>query len=160
MLGTLSIGESLRFNNPFRLSHQLGDTGESLSRTPLYSSLGFGMAFGNPNGLQHGAYLAWDQALSGLPQHVLTPSYLMVLDGMRPWLAFGRAGLPFVVNPNPNLGGELALGGAYLFTAGLGIQAQLIGNVFYGAATWETKITTIPMLSMQIGLIVDLEALP
>lgn len=38
-LSTLSIGDSLRFNNPFRLSHQLGPSGESLSRTPALFEL-------------------------------------------------------------------------------------------------------------------------
>lgn len=160
LFATASIGESLRFNNPFRLSHQLGETGESLSRTPAYANVGFGAAFGEPDGLQHGASLQWNRALSGLPQHVITPSYLLVLGGWRPWLAFSRAGLPIILNPDPNLGGELAIGSAYLITAGLGLQAELVGNLFYGAATWEKKITTVPMLSLQAGIIVDLEVLP
>lgn len=91
---------------------------------------------------------------------MVTPSYLLMVDGWRPWLVFGRAGLPVVLNPDPNVGGELAIGGAYLLTAGLGLQAELIGNVFYGAATWDKKITTIPMLSVQAGIIVDYEVLP
>lgn len=160
LFATASLGESLRFNNPFRLAHQLGASGESLSRTPLYANLGLGAAFGEPDGFQHGASLQWNRALSGLPQHVLTPSYLMVLGGWRPWLVFSRAGLPIILNPDPNLGGELAVGGAYMITAGLGLQTELVGNVFYGAATWEKKITTVPMLSLQAGLIVDLEVLP
>ncbi|OQB13502.1 MAG: hypothetical protein BWY17_02779 [Deltaproteobacteria bacterium ADurb.Bin207] len=159
-LSTLSIGDSLRFNNPFRLSHQLGPSGESLSRTPLYSNFGLATAFGDPNGWQHGVNLQWNQALSGLPQHVITPAYLLLLDGSRPWLAFSRVGLPIVLNPNPNVGGELSFGAAYLFTASLGLQTELVGNVFYGAATWEKQITAIPMLSLQLGLIIDLEVLP
>lgn len=160
LLGTASIGDSLRFNNPYRLEHQLGDTGESLSLTPPYANLGGGFALGDPNGIQHGAAIQWSRALSGLPQHVIAPSYLLVLDGSRPWLAFGRAGFPIVLNPDPNIGGELAVGGAYMISAGLGVQAELVGNVFYGAATWEKQITTIPMLSLQAGLIVDYEVLP
>ena len=160
VLSTASIGDSLRFNNPFRLSNQLGDSGESLSRTPVYGNIGLGLALGDPNGLQHGAALQWNRSLAGLPQHVVTPSYLLMVDGWRPWLVFGRAGLPVVLNPDPNVGGELAIGGAYLLTAGLGLQAELIGNVFYGAATWDKKITTIPMLSVQAGIIVDYEVLP
>jgi hypothetical protein len=160
LISTASLGESLRFNNPYRLSHQLGESGESLSRTPLYGNLGFGAAFGDPDGLQHGASLQWNRALSGLPQHVVTPAYLLVVDGFRPWLAFGRAGLPIVLNPDPNVGGELAFGGAYLLTAGLGLQAEVVGNIFYGAATWEKKITSIPMISLQAGLVVDFEVLP
>jgi hypothetical protein len=160
LISTASLGDSLRFNNPYRLSHQLGESGESLSRTPLYGNLGLGAAFGDPDGLQHGASLQWNRALSGLPQHVVTPAYLLVIDGFRPWLAFGRAGLPIVLNPDPNVGGELAFGGAYLLTAGLGLQAEIVGNIFYGAATWEKKITSIPMVSLQAGLVVDFEVLP
>ena len=160
LLSTASIGESIRFNNPFRLEHQLGDTGESLSRTPLYANLGFGLTLGDPEGLQHGLALQWNRSLSGLPQHVVTPAYLLMLDGGRPWLWFARAGVPIILNPDPNAGGELSIGGAYLLTAGIGVQAELVGNVFYGAATWEKKVTTIPMLSLQAGLIVDYEVLP
>ncbi len=160
LIATASLGDSLRFNNPYRLSHQLGESGESLSRTPPYGNLGLGAAFGDPEGLQHGASLQWNRALSGLPQHVVTPAYLLVVDGFRPWLAFGRAGLPIVLNPDPNVGGEVAFGGAYLLTAGLGLQAEVVGNIFYGAATWEKKITSIPMLSLQAGLVVDFEVLP
>ena len=52
------------------------------------------------------------------------------------------------------------MGGAWLFTAGLGLHAELIGNLFYGAATWDKGLTTIPMLSLQVGLIADYEVLP
>lgn len=160
LLGTASIGDSIRFNNPFRLEHQLGETGESLSLTPPYGNVGLGFALGDPDGLQHGLSVQWNWALAGLPQHVVTPAYLLLIDGGRPWLWFGRAGVPVILNPDPNAGGELSVGGAYLFTAGIGVQAELVGNVFYGAATWDKKITTIPMLSLQAGLFVDYEVLP
>ena len=160
LLATASVGDSLRFNNPYRLSHQLGRTGESVSRTPPYSNLGLGAALGNPDGVQHGLSLQWSASLSGISQSVLAPAYLLVLDGLRPWLFFGRAGLPIVLNPTPGVGGEVALGGSFLFTAGLGLQAELVGNIFYGAATWEKTITAIPMLSLQLGIIIDIEVLP
>jgi len=160
VLATASFGESLRFNNPFRLSNQLGSTGESISRTPLYLNLGAAAAMGNPNGAQHGLSLQWNYSLAGLPQHVITPGYLLLVDGFRPWLMFGRVGLPIVLNPEPNTGGELALGGAFMITAGLGVQAEIVGDIFYGAATWDKKMTVIPMLSLQIGIIADFEVLP
>ena len=159
-LGTISLGESLRFNNPFRLREILGETGESVSRTPLYGVLGLGAAFGNPNWIQHGFMMQWSVALSGIPQSVLTPSYTLIVDGMRPWLLFGRLGVPIVLNPDPGAGGEAAVGGAFLMSAGLGLCAELVGDVFYGAATWEKRITVIPMLSFQFGVIVDFEMLP
>ena len=160
LMMTASAGASLRFNNPFRLSNQLGNTGESLSRTPPHANLGGGASWGNPDGWQHGLSLQWSRSMGGLPQHVVTPAYLLVQGGWRPWLAYARAGTPFVLNPDRGVGGELGLGGAWMFTAGLGLQAELIGDVFYGAATWDKGATTVPMLSMQIGLIADCELLP
>jgi hypothetical protein len=35
---------------------------------------------------------------------------------------------------------------------GLGAQLELVGSVYFGAATDETSITTIPMLSLQLGV--------
>ena len=160
LMATASIGDSLRFNNPFRLANQLGSTGESLSRTPVYANLGAAAAWGNPDGWQHGGSLQWSRALVGLPQHVVTPGYVLVQGGWRPWIAWGRAGVPIILNPDWGAGGELGVGGAWLISAGLGLQAELIGDVFYGAATWDKGITTIPMLSLQIGLLADHEVLP
>jgi hypothetical protein len=154
------IGDSIRFNNPFRLSHQLGDSGESLSRTPLYNSLGGAVALGDPNGWQHGLSFQWSRSLSGLPQHVVTPSYLLLYSGLRPWLPYTRLGLPVVLNPDANAGGELAFGSTVLLLAGVGLHAELIGDVFYGAATWTTGRTTIPMLSLQVGVSIHYEVLP
>lgn len=159
-LGTVSVGRSLRFNNPYRLADPLGDSAESVSLTPFYLNLGLGASFGAPDGLQHGASFQWSYALAGLPQHVITPGYLAVFTPWRPWLLTGRVGLPIILNPDSGVGAEIAVGGAYLITAGLGVQAELVGNTFYGAATWERSITTIPMLSLQLGLLVDLELLP
>ncbi|MBI5531929.1 MAG: hypothetical protein HY898_04385 [Deltaproteobacteria bacterium] len=154
------IGDSLRFNNPYRLSNQLGSTGESLSRTPVYNSLGGAVTLGDPNGLQHGMALQWSRSLSGLPQHVVTPSYMVLLARWRPWLPYARLGLPVILNPDANVGGEAAVGATYLLLAGVGVHAEMVGNVFYGAATWTTGRTTIPMLSLQAGLTIDYEVLP
>lgn len=160
LMASAAIGDSLRFNNPFRLAHQLGDQPESLSRTPFYGHLGAAVAFGDPNGWQPGVGLNWSRALAGLPQHVLTPSLLVVHGGVRPWVPYARAGLPIVLNPDANVGAELALGGAFMITAGIGVQAELAGSLFYGAATWDTGATTIPMLSAQAGIVLDYELLP
>jgi hypothetical protein len=157
---TGSIGDSLRFNNPFRLSDQLGSSGESLSRTPLYADLGGSLLFGQPDGWQHGPAFHWSRALGALPQHVVTPGYTLLQGGYRPWLGYARLGLPIVLNPDPGVGTEAALGGAWLPLAGLGLNAELVGDLFYGAATWTTGRTTIPMLSLQIGILVDYEVLP
>jgi len=160
LMAFADLGDSLRFNNPFRLSNQLGDTGESLSRTPVYSSLGGAVALGDPNGFQHGLLLQWSRQLAGLPQNVLTPSYLLLHGGLRPWIPYARAGLPIVLNPDANVGGEAALGGSYMLLAGIGVHAEVVGSIFYGAATWDTGRTTIPMLSLQVGITGDYEVLP
>jgi hypothetical protein len=155
-----SVGDSLRLNNPYRLEHQLGATGESLSLTPPYVNVSGAFALGDPDGWQHGGSVQWSRALDGLPQHVVTPAYILVYGGARPWLAYARAGFPIVLNPDPNLGGELGVGGVWLLTAGLGLNAEILGDVFYGAATWDKRITTIPMLSLQVGVVIDYEVLP
>lgn len=160
LMGFGDLGDSLRFNNPFRLSNQLGDTGESLSRTPVYSSLGGAVTLGDPNGWQHGLALQWSRQLAGLPQNVLTPSYVLLQGGWRPWIPYARAGLPIVLNPDSNLGAEAALGTSYMLLAGIGLHAELVGSIFYGAATWEVGRTTIPMLSLQVGITADYEVLP
>ncbi|HQP37034.1 MAG TPA: hypothetical protein PLI95_17740 [Polyangiaceae bacterium] len=154
------LGDSLRLNNPFRLSNQLGDTGESLSRTPVYSSLGGGAALGDPNGWQHGLAVQWSRQLAGLPQNVITPSYVLLLNAWRPWIPYARAGLPIILNPDANVGAEAAVGASYMLLAGIGAHAELVGSMFYGAATWEIGRTTIPMLSLQIGITADYEVLP
>ncbi|MFO0616530.1 MAG: hypothetical protein U0414_28310 [Polyangiaceae bacterium] len=55
LFSTLSFGEGLRFNNPYRLATELGADAESLSLTPAYADLGANITFGLPRGLQHGA---------------------------------------------------------------------------------------------------------
>lgn len=154
------LGDSIRFNNPYRLETQLGSTGESLSRTPVYNNLGGALTLGKPNGLQHGLAVQWSRALSGLPQHVVTPSYVLLHGGLRPWIPYARAGIPIILNPDGNAGAEAALGASYMLLAGIGLHAELVGDVFYGAATWTTGRTTIPMLSLQIGVTLDYEVLP
>jgi len=40
------------------------------------------------------------------------------------------------------------------------VQSELVGSLYYGAATQDRSVTTIPVLSAQIGLFVDYEVLP
>ncbi len=159
MIGA-AIGDSIRFNNPYRLANQLGESAESLSRTPVYTTLSGLVTAGDPDGWQHGGALQWSRSLSGLPQHVVVPSYAVMQAAWRPWLAFGRVGAPVVLNPDPNLGIEVGLGAVYLLTAGLGLYAEWVGDLFYGAATWDRARTPIPLLSFQAGFAVDFERLP
>ena len=156
---TIGGGVGLRFNNPYRLEHQLGDSAEGLSSTAPYLDLGVGATFGDPYGWQHGATIRWDRAMTGVSQSVITPSYVL----LRRWIAFeawGRFGFPIVLDPNANVGTELAAGGAWFFTAGVGVGAELIGDLFFGAATPDKKNPAYPVLSGQLGLLVEWERLP
>jgi hypothetical protein len=158
--GTLELGRGIRFNNPYRLDTVLGDSPESLSLTATYLDLGLGAALGPADGLQHGAMLHFAIALDGIPQEVLTPSYVAVSRLHEEFLLYGRAGIPIVLEPDWSAGGELALGGAWLVTAGLGVGSELVGSLFYGAATSERPVTVIPVVSLQVGLFADYEILP
>lgn len=160
LFATAMVGEGMRFNNPYRLSKQLGKTGESLSLTAPYSDLGAGITFGPPDGLQHGFFFSWSEALSGVPQSVITPSYVAVYRGPHPFMVWGRAGVPVILSPDPNAGVELAASFAYFVTARLGVAASLVGSGYYGAGTWEVQAAFYPVLSAQLGLIVDYEVLP
>lgn len=160
LFATTMGGAALRWNNPYRLEHRLGATAESLSTTAPYGELAVGATLGGPDRWQHGAQLAFAAALSGVPQSMLTPSYVLLLRGPRRIWLRGRAGLPVVLSPDPNVGGELAAGVAWFFTGGVGLAADVVADGFYGAGTREVKAAFYPTLGAQAGLVVDLELLP
>jgi hypothetical protein len=159
-LAGLGVGAGLRFNNPYRLATQLGPTAESLSSTAPYTMLTLAAAFGSPDGLQHGAFASLSIALTGVDQAVLTPGYIMVYRGPNRLLGYARGGPAIILSPRANVGGELAVGGAFFLTGSLGLSLDLAANVFYGASTWEKKYPTYPVFSATAGLIVDFEVLP
>lgn len=159
-LGALAYGRGLRFNNPYRLSTVLGSSAESLSLTAPYLDASLAAAFGDPDGFQQGGALHLSVALTGVPQEVMTPSYLALYRVAPRWIAYARAGVPIVLEPDVAPGAELGLGGAFMVTAGLGVTAELVGSLFYGAATEQRSITTIPVVSLQIGVLFDYEVLP
>lgn len=153
------VGTGLRFNNPYRLATVLGETAESVSRTPAYLDLGAAVLFGGPTRFQHGAQLGFSIALEGVRQAVFTPSYVLA----RRKGAFAlqaRVGTPIVLTPDVTVGGELALAGTWFFRAALGLRAEVVGDVFYGAGTVERKVPAYPMLSFAAGLVVAYEVLP
>jgi hypothetical protein len=158
--GFVGMGRGLRFNNPYRLSTVLGDDAESLSLSATYVDLAVGATLGDAYGLQHGAVAHLSIATDGITQEVLSLSYLMLYPLGPRFLATARGGVPVVLEPDLNAGFELGLGGAFLLSAAFGVSAELVGNVFYGAATLERSVTVIPMLSFQAGLWVDYEVLP
>lgn len=156
---TAGSGIGLRFNNPFRLATPLGDSAESLSLTAPYLSLGIGAAFGDPLGIQHGPVLRWDRALTGVSQDVLIPSYGVFRRGAR-FGGWARFGLPVLLSPNANVGVEGAVGAAWYVRAGLGVTAELLGDLFWGTATPDNRRPAYPVLSTQLGLVLEWERLP
>lgn len=161
ILLTSAFGRGFRFNNPFRLETQLGETEQSLSLTAPYHDVGLGVLFGSPNGLQHGGALRFSIALEGVEQQALGIHYITAYrDPDVPLMGYGRLGLSLLTAPDVNVGGELAAGMAAFFTGAVGVHAELVGNLFYGAGSLEAQYTAIPILSLQGGIIADFEVLP
>lgn len=159
-LGGVAIGKGLRFNNPYRLRRVLGDDAESLSLSATYVDVHLGRTFSAPGGFEHGISGKLSIATDGIRQEVFTPSYLLVRRLSPRVLSFGRAGVPIVLEPDASLGLEAGLGGAYFFTASLGVSAALDFSVFYGAATIDRAVTVIPITSLSLGVLFDWEHLP
>ena len=159
IFATVMGGTGLRFNNPYRLATPLGGDAESVSRTAGYVDLGLAMTFGSPLGFQHGASVRTSVAVEGVGQVVMTPSYFG-------WRRIGklagylRAGVPLVLSPDVTWGFEGAAGGALFFLGGIGVAAEVVGDVIYGKGTREAAVATYPILSGQIGLLGTYEVLP
>jgi hypothetical protein len=156
---TTFVGGGLRFNNPYRLATPLGSDAESVSRTATYVDLGAGATLGNPLGWQHGAALRVTRSLEGTSQWVATPSYLLY----RRWrsvAAWGRAGIDIVTAPDLTWGFEAAGGGAYFVRGGIGVAAEIVGDVFYGEGTRDVRVATYPVLSAQLGIVLAYEVMP
>jgi hypothetical protein len=158
--GELMVGKGLRLNNPFRLATPIGDDPDGLSFTAYYLDLGVGAAFGPPAGVQHGGAVSLSVATDGIAQQVMSLSYVALVPLSSQTLLRGRGGMPIILGPDANVGLELAAGGAWLFTGGLGVSAELVGSLFYGAATDAKSSTAFPVLALEIGAWFDHEVLP
>lgn len=154
------FGRGLRFNNPFRLQQQLGDTERSVSATAVYHDVGLGFALGDADLVQHGASLRLTFALDGVSQQAFSASYLATWQPDPAWLTYGRVGINILTAPDANLGGELGLGGVFLFTGAFGLNLEVVGNLFYGAASFESELTPVPIVALQGGLVFNYEVLP
>jgi hypothetical protein len=155
--GSVAVGRGLRFNNPYRLEKVTGDRADSVSISALYLDVSAGVAQGAPSGFQHGISLGLATALTGIRQEVLTPSYRLLYRPHSSLSYNARLGLPLVLEPDVTGGGELGVAAIYHFLAGLGVYTELIGSLFFGAATLDRSRTTIPMFSAQLGLWADYE---
>lgn len=160
VFGTLSFGRGIRLNNPYRLQSQLGDSAESLSLTAPYLDVGLGLAFGEAEGLLHGGMFHVCFALEGVAQQAMSASYLLGYRASSPLLVYGRLGPSILITPDSNVGGELAVGLAAMLTGVWGVTAEILGNLYYGAGTYEAEYTAVPIVSGQLGLIADFEVLP
>jgi hypothetical protein len=154
-----ALGDGLRFNNPYRLSTVLGSDAQSLSRSAAYVDVGAAMLIGAPYGLRHGIALRWSIAVEGVSQSAMAPTY-EIWKRWRSFAAYGRVGPSIVLTPDSTWGFEGAAGGVWLVRGGLGVTAEIVGDVFYGAGTRDVATATYPMLSGEIGLVVDYEVLP
>ncbi|MCS6899111.1 MAG: hypothetical protein RMJ98_04350 [Myxococcales bacterium] len=160
LLGTASVGRSLRFNNPFRLEEPLGQTPESVSLAAAYLDLSLGVFLGLPWGGQHGLWVHHAAALTGIDQTVIAPSYAYLWRFDRGHAFYGRLGPSIVTSPEVNVGAELGAGGVYMVSGLFGLNAELVGAAYYGAATRQVAATLVPLLSFQAGVVIDWEALP
>jgi hypothetical protein len=159
LFATVFFGDGLRFNDPYRLSTPLGSSAESVSRTASFVDIGLAATLGNPLGLQHGLALRTSIAAEGVGQVTMTPSYL----AWRRWRALavhGRAGVPLVLTPEITWGLEAAGGATFFFLGGFGACAEIVGDVFWGTGTRDTRVTTYPVLSGMFGLVAAYEVLP
>ena len=153
--GELTLGKGLHLNNPYRLG-----SGDPVGFTATYLDFGVGLAFGPPDGLAHGGRVSLLVATDGISQQVMDFSYVALLPLGEHAILRGRAGMPVVLSPDSTVGLEAGVGGAFLITGGVGATAELVGSLFYGAATPDRSTTTIPVLALQVGAWFDFEVLP
>ncbi len=158
-ISTLSFGRGLRLNNPYRLSTPLGSS-KTLAISAPYFDLGLGGLLGDPDGLQQGGVVRLSVAASGVSQEVVTPSYLGLYRFRGGKMLFGRVGVPVVLRPDANFGGEIGAGGLFLVQSSWGLSAEASYSHFFGAATFERSATAVGVLACQAGLWFDYEVLP
>ncbi|CAN5686712.1 hypothetical protein BH09MYX1_BH09MYX1_26480 [soil metagenome] len=156
---TALFGDGVRFNNPYRLSTVLGSDAESVSRTASYVDFGAALLFGDPRGFLQGIAVRTSVAVEGIAQTVLTPSY-QLFRRFGVTAAWARVGTPIILSQVPTWGLEGALGGALFIRAGIGITAELVFDAMFGVGTRESRITTYPIASAQLGFVFHYEVLP
>lgn len=159
LLGSIDFGKGIRFNNPYRLQSELGSNAESLSTTATYIDFGAAIAFGKPDGLEHGAALHFSTSLSGVSQQVLVPSYFGAYPLGKRALAYARLGPALILSQDFNVGGELAGGFSWFLTSKIAAHGELLGDLFYGANIRDHHVA-YPILSAQLGVLVEQEILP
>lgn len=157
---TFKVGRGLRLNNPYRLSTPLGSSAESLSLTAPYSDFGLAVLFGDAEGFQQGGIVSLSLSLTGVPQQVLAPGYAALFRFGPRLQARGSLAFPILLQPEANIGADASVGAAWMFLAGLGLVSDVVFSLYEGAATDQHAATLIPVLSVQLGLTIDVEVLP
>jgi hypothetical protein len=75
-------------------------------------------------------------------------------------MLYARLGPSVLLGPDPNVGGELGASASWFVSQGLGLTSELVGNLYYGAATLDRQASIVPIVSLQLGVIADVELLP
>jgi hypothetical protein len=159
LLGSLEFGRGFRFNNPYRLATELGKDAQSVSLTAAYADLGAAFVYGPPNGLQHGVAMHGSFSMMGIFEFDLNVSYQLAYRGSQPFLVYGRLGPTFSYNAAdvPNVGGEVGAGFAWFLTGRIAVASELVFDLFLGAPTRQVAVVWYPILSGQLGLLVEFE---
>jgi hypothetical protein len=153
------FGDGLRFNDPYRLGTVLGSSAEEVSRTASYVDLAASITFGDPRKFQPGFALHVSLGLEGVQQTVVAPT-LVLYRRFHDVAAYARAGGSIVATPETTWGMEGALGGIWFVRGGIGLVAEIVGDLFYGAGTREVSAAAYPVLSGQIGITIAWEVVP
>jgi hypothetical protein len=74
--------------------------------------------------------------------------------------ANARVGTPIGATPETTWGVEGALGGVWFVRGGIGVTAELVGDLFYGAGTREVSAAAYPVISGQVGIVIAYEVIP
>ncbi len=152
------FGDGLRFNDPYRLATVLTNA-ESVSRTASYLDLVATITLGDPRKFQAGFSLHTSLAVEGVQQTVLAPSFILYRR-FHDVAAYARAGSPLVLTPEFTWGLEGALGGVWFVRGGIGLVAEVVGDIFYGAGTREVSAAAYPVLSAELGVTIAYEVIP
>lgn len=160
LFADVGAGKALRFNNPFRLQTQLGESAQSLSATATTLELKLGAVVGDPFGWHHGLSIAVAVAVEGVPQQVVSPAYQFAVPlGTQLWWR-GHVGPAIVTQPDTNVGLEAGLQLLGLVRAGIAPYLGVVYAQYWGAATDQTQASVIPILGAQAGVSVIYEVLP
>lgn len=141
---------------------------------PSYIDLAGGVVLPGAGRLRHAFQLGVSGNLDGdgsalvgvepFTQWVITPSYVVRIglnDDPVPFAQLtARVGVPLSLSPDFSVGAEVAVGGQFMFLAGLGAYAELGYSVFFGATDRSESLSVHHLLAVTAGITIDFELLP